>query len=111
MISKEQIAHDLTMVFLNNRYGVEVEGDFNVFSDSSDQVVTGITGIGSVSTKHFPNDNEPNFTKIKTGEKGLFGFEKTKMVQSGYLSDDIMKSMIVEYYQVYTHFFNLINLL
>lgn len=31
MISNEQIAHDLVMVYLNNKYGVDVIGDFDVW--------------------------------------------------------------------------------
>jgi len=30
MESKQQIAHELTMIYMNNRYGVTISGDFHV---------------------------------------------------------------------------------
>lgn len=104
MISKEQIAHDLTMVYLSNRYGVDVRGDFKVDSSSNDQNITGVNGSGSVETYHIPNVKDPQLIKVGTGEKMFLGFEKKKIVQSGYLVDDIFCNMIGEYYLAYTHF-------
>ena len=46
MISKEQIAHDLTIVYLNNRYGIDVGGHISVFDGD---------GHGDVSTEKFPD--------------------------------------------------------
>ena len=67
MISKEQLAHDLTMVYLNNRYGIDVDGHFS----SSDG-----DGSGSVDTTKFPSAFEIKYKKVGTGERGFLGFEK-----------------------------------
>lgn len=104
MISKEQIAHDLTMVYLNNRYGVDVTGDFNVSSLDSE-----VSGYGSVETSRFPSANEPNIIKVGTGERGFLGIEKKKKVHRGYLVDDIFKGMIEDYYNAYSNFLKLLK--
>ena len=88
MISKEQIAHDLTMVYLSNRYGVYVEGDFSV-SDGH--------GSGNVRTMKFPHTSEIKYKKVGTGEKGFLGLEKKIKVEDGYHSDDIIDELISEY--------------
>jgi len=54
LIYKEQIAHDLAVGYITNRYGVDVSGDFSVYSLGDD-----ITGSGSVKTEHLPDVNEP----------------------------------------------------
>ena len=69
MISKEQIAHDLAIVYMKNRYGINVTGDF---------YISGASGSGTVKTERFPDASEPEYTKVKTGEKGLFGLERKK---------------------------------
>ncbi|MFR3729216.1 hypothetical protein [Lacrimispora sp.] len=109
MISREQIAHDLTMVYLNNKYGIDVTGDFNMYSNSSDDTVNSSSGYGSVITNHFPNVKQPKYKKIGTGEKGFLGIEKKKKVPSGYLVDDIFNSMIDDYGLAYTHFLELLK--
>ena len=109
MISKEQIAHELTMVYLSNRYGVDVKGDFIVNSSSSDQNITGVIGSGSVETNHFPKTKDPKFIKVRTGEKGFLGFEKKEMVQSGFLVDDIFSDMVDDYYSAYIRFLKLLE--
>lgn len=92
MISKEQIAHDLTIVYLNNRYGINVSGDFS----SSDG-----DGHGSVDTKKFPAVVEMKYKKIGTGERGFLGIEKKVRVEDGFLADGIIDKLINEYYQTY----------
>ena len=92
MISKEQLAHDLTMVYLNNRYGVKVEGDISV-SDGD--------GSGSVKTKKFPSAFEIKYKRVGTGERGFLGFEKTVRVEDGYEADDIIDELLKEYHQTY----------
>ena len=74
MISKEQIAHDLAIVYMKNRYGINVTGDF---------YISGASGSGTVKTESFPDASEPEYTKVKTGEKGLFGLERKHKVLSG----------------------------
>lgn len=105
MISKEQIAHDLTMVYLCNRYGIDVRGSFCVSGMSGSSV----TGDGEVVTDHFPSVDEPKYVKVKTDEKGIFGIEKTEKVQNGYVVDDIFKAMVEEYHQAYSYFCKLLE--
>lgn len=99
MISKEQIAHDLAMIYMNNRYGVSVSGDF-FLNDGS--------GNGSVATEHFPNISEPQYTKVSTGKKGLFGIEKKEKIQSGCKVDALFIEMTETYFQAYGKFYQLL---
>lgn len=92
MISKEQIAHDLTLVYLNNRYGINVDGSFHV-SDGD--------GSGRIDTERFPPAFEINYAKVGTGERGFLGFEKKVWVKDGYAADGIIDEIIQEYYQTY----------
>ena len=92
MISKEQLAHDLTMVYLNNRYGISVDGYFHV-SDGD--------GSGNIDTKRFPSPFEINYDKVGTGERGFLGFEKKVRVKNGYTADGIIDRIIQEYHQIY----------
>ena len=109
MITKEQIAHDLTMVYLNNKYGVHVEGNFGVTSNSLGKSNVGFSGLGSVDTTHLPNVDEPRYIKVGTGNKGLLGLEKKQKVQSGYLVDNIFANMIKDYYKAYVHFLEMLE--
>ena len=97
MISKEQIAHDLTIVYLNNRYGINVNGSISV-SDGD--------GSGHVSTSKFPDCSEIKYKKIGTGERGFLGIEKKVKVEDGYKCDSIIESMIEEYYQIFSRILN-----
>ena len=47
MESKQQIAHELTMIYMNNRYGVTISGDFHVS-----------TGDGSGNVKQTPSKHQ-----------------------------------------------------
>ena len=93
MVSKEQIAHDLTMVYLSNRYGINVGGTINVSEGS---------GHGQIDTEKFPSVLEVKYRKVGTGERGFLGFEKQVKVEDGYKSDDIIDDLILEYYQIYS---------
>ena len=92
MITKEQLAHELTIVYLNNRYGINVFGDCSV-SDGD--------GSGDVYTERFPCVSEIKYRKVGTGQKGFLGFEKKIKIEDGYAADDIIDSLINEYYQTY----------
>lgn len=105
MISKEQIAHELTIIYLNNRYGIDVCGSFNFLSYDEAKV----NGSGSVETNHFPSANEPKNIKVGTGHKGFLGFEKRTTVQDGYLVDDIFIEMVDNYHNAYSKFLNLLG--
>ena len=100
MISKEQIAHDLTIVYLNNRYGIDVGGYISV-SDGD--------GRGDVSTEKFPDISEINYKKVGTGERGFLGIEKKVKVEDGYKADSIIDDMIEEYYQVFSRILSRLN--
>lgn len=99
MISNEQIAHDLAMVYLSNKYGIDVRGSFHV-SDGD--------GSGDVFTTHMPGTEEKKYKKTGTGEKGFLGIEKKRIVEVGYAVDDLFANMISDYRQAYTHFLNLL---
>ena len=99
MISKEQIAHDLTIIYMKNRYGITVTGDLYISENS---------GTGTIQTEHFPDVAEPEYTKIKTGEKGLFGLERKQKVQSGNKVDPLFAEMVKNYYDAYSHFYGLL---
>ena len=100
MISKEQIAHDLTMVYLINRYGISVNGDFSI-NDGS--------GFGNFHTNHFPDASEPKYVKVGTGQKGFLGLEKKDKVKSGNKVDDLFMEMVSNYNNAYEHFYRLLN--
>ena len=68
MISKEQIAHDLAIVYLTNRYGSEVVGSFDVSGGRES-----VSGYGSVETIRMPDIDEERIVKMKTGNKKSFG--------------------------------------
>ena len=97
MISKEQIAHDLTIVYLNNRYGINVEGYFSRDGD------------GDITTKKFPDIFEIKYKKISTGEKGFLGIEKKVKVEDGYKADGIIDKMIEEYHKVFSRILTRLN--
>ena len=104
MISKEQIAHELTMTYLYNRYGMDVSGTFNVTSYDENRV----SGLGRVETNHIPSTKELKNIKVGTGQKGFFGIEKKTTVQDGYVVDDIFSEMVEEYYRAYSKFLKLL---
>lgn len=95
MISKEQIAHELTMTYMHNRYGVDVSGSFS-------------DGTGSIETNCLPSTQKPKNTKVGTGQKGFLGIEKKIKVQDGYVVDGIFSEMVEEYYRAYSKFLKLL---
>lgn len=95
MISNEQIAHDLTMVYLRNRYGIEMSGSF-------------ASGDGSISSAHFPSVSDPRYIKVGTGEQGFFGREKQKLVRSGNKVDALFSIMVQDYLDAYAYFYRLL---
>ena len=91
MISKEQIAHDLTMIYMRNLYGIDITG--------SDE---------EISTSHLPNIVEPQYEKKGTGKKILFGIEITQDVPMGYKVDNLFSEMTETYFQAYSKFYKLV---
>lgn len=104
MPSKEQLAHDLSLIYLANRYGIDVNGYFSVSGNNGD-----ISGSGDVKTAHLPDVNKVKKTKVGTGEKGFLGIEKKKWVSGGYVVDDIFVSMISDYRKAYLRFIQLLD--
>ena len=99
MVSKEQIAHELTMIYMRNIYGTDITGFFSI-NDGD--------GSGTISTEKFPSIDVPKYKKIGTGEKGLLGFEKKQKIQDGYAVDDLFAEMTETYLQTYSKFYQLI---
>ena len=105
MISKEQIAHDLAMAYVNNRYGAEVTGQFTV--DTWDDKVS---GSGTVGTTRLPDVDEIRTVKVGTGEKYFFGLrERTESVEAGYAVNGVFEEMIRDYYTAYSRFLELLE--
>lgn len=104
-ISKEQIAHDLAMVYVNNRYGAEVTGDFSVGTSGGD-----VTGSGSVETRRLPDTGKVRKIKVPTGEKTFMGLlEKKESVDAGYAVDVVFDEMINDYFDAYLRFLELLD--
>ena len=77
MITKEQVAHDLAIVYLNNRYGITVGGSFDYSC--------GI-GTGSVSTEHAP-------VSVCVGQDGTASINPK--------ADKWLESIYIEYVNAY----------
>lgn len=104
MIDDDQIAHDLAMAYVNNRYGAEVEGEFSVDVSGGD-----VTGFGRVTTERLPDVDEPHMEKVGTGEHYFFGlFEKTTSVASGFEVDGIFTKMVDDYFKAKSKFLELL---
>lgn len=69
-------------VCMRNRCGVSVSGYF-FMNDGTEN--------GSTSTEFLPNVLEPQYVGVGTGEKGFFGREKKKKVQSGSKADNLWR--------------------
>lgn len=105
MLSKEQIAHDLAIAYVNNRHGAEVSGEFSV--DTWDDKVS---GSGKVETSRLPDVDAIRMVKVGTGEKYLFGLrEKTELAAAGYVVNGIFEGMIEDYYTAYSRFLELLE--
>ena len=100
MVSKEQIAHELAMVYMNNKYGINVRGDFYL----NDRA-----GNGTIETDQFPGVSEISWSKVKAGEKGFLGIEKKKKIPSGYQVDPLFSEMVENYYSAYNKFLDLLS--
>lgn len=101
-IPKEMIAHDLTLVYLTNIFGVEVSGTVDVN-------VNGDRVLEDVITDKLPYPEELNYIKQKTGQRGFLGIEKTVKVPNGYKLDGELQSMIRLYYEVYERILSLLQ--
>lgn len=105
-MEKDQIAHDLAMAYVHNRFGAEVSGEFSVYTASDSEV----TGSGTVMTQRFPDVDELRMVKEGTGERYLFGLlEKQRSVESGYKVDQIFEAMIHDYFTAKAKFLDLLD--
>ncbi|MGX5716318.1 hypothetical protein [Arthrobacter sp. MAHUQ-56] len=105
MTTKDQIAHDLAMAYINNRYGADVKGEFSVTTWEKD-----VSGSGQVETERLPDVNQIRKVRVGTGERHLFGLrEKTTWVASGFEVDIVFAKMIEDYYDARERFLALLE--
>ncbi|MDR0481713.1 MAG: hypothetical protein LBH13_00910 [Cellulomonadaceae bacterium] len=115
MPAKEQIAHDLAMVYVVNRHGAAVTGSFEVSSDDD-----GVEGDGSVKTERLPDVGTINYRSEGTGKyetrtggflwnKYEFEVELTVDVPDGRVVDTAFEAMIEDYIAAYARFLHLLG--
>lgn len=105
MIPKEQIAHDLAMAYVHNRYGAEVKGELSVSGTDGD-----VDGSGTVETKRLPDVDKVRKVKVGTGEYMLRGLlEKKQWVEAGFEVDSVFEKMIDDYHLAYERFLSLLE--
>lgn len=114
MIPTEQVAHDLAVAYINNRYGIRVTGEFSISSSKNYEldVVQDVTGEGSVRTEVLPDLHDPELVRVGTGQRHLFGLgpEKTELVPTGkYEIDGVLRSMIDDYHKAYSRILELLD--
>lgn len=108
-MNKDQVAHDLAMAYIHNRYGAEISGEFSISSSKNYDVgaVDDVTGDGKVETHRLPDVFEPETTRVKTGERHFFGIgpAKTAEVPTGeYAVDRVFRRMIEDFDNAYARF-------
>lgn len=96
MMTKEQIAHDLAMVYMYNRYGITVKGDV-------------ARGWGEIETKHFPSSTKFQYEEVELESRDIWGFNKTEKVEKGRKVDAIFQKMAADYQYAYQYFYDLIR--
>lgn len=104
MMTPEQLAHDLAIVYLNNRYGSDVSGEFTVSTFDDD-----VTGSGSVETERLPGVNKVLIEHVPTGEKRFGLFNKTVPVERGYEVDSTFLEIIEDYFLARNRFYELLS--
>lgn len=111
MTTSEQLAHDLAMVYLVNRYSAGVVKDLN--GDSSPFDDGAGTGRGRIDTERLPDVDAQKTTRVGTGEHGRFlfwRFEKRLEVETGeYHVDPIFQLMINDYRKAHARFLQLLT--
>lgn len=107
MISTEQIAHDLAMVYVVNRHRAEVTGQFDVQTSGDREV----TGDGHVETERLPDVDATRTVQVGTGERYFFGlFERTRGVNTGeYHVDPVFREMADDYRKAHARFLELLS--
>lgn len=106
MISNDKIAHDLAMVYLSGRYGIEVSGFLNVHSIDGE-----VSGNGEVSTERLPSVDEIDYIQVPTGEKKFFNLLNVyENKENGFKTDALFSNMIDDYFKAYKKFYDILNL-
>lgn len=100
MLSNEKIAHDLAIVYLSNRYGIDISGGFSL---------TNGDGSGDIETEHLPTTDEIKYKKISTGEEGFLGIEKKTKVEDGFAVDSAFSNIFKDYKRAYAFFLSKIE--
>lgn len=104
-MDNQQIAHDLAVAYINNRFGVDVNGVLTLTTSDGES-----SGTGFVNTMRHPDATVIRTEKVPTGEKYMFGLlEKKTSVESGFLVDSIFEKMIDEYFVAYARFIFLLD--
>ena len=96
MMTKEQIAHDLAMVYMHNRYGITIEGSVS-------------SGWGEIETKHFPSSSKIEYEEVELESRDIWGLNKTEKVEKGRKVDSILQKMYADYQYAYQYFYDLIR--
>jgi hypothetical protein len=104
MVTRDQLAHDLAIVYLNNRYGADVSGRFTVRTLNGE-----VTGSGSVETKRAPEVNKVLIERVPTGEKRFGIFDKTVPIEAGYEVDATFTKIVEDYFLARDRFFDLLH--
>lgn len=104
-MNNDQIAHDLAIAYVNNRYGAEVSGYFSVSTYDGD-----VSGEGSVDTLRLPDVDKVRMIKVGTGERHLFGLrERKELVEAGYEVDEVFKDMLADYRRAFARFLSMLE--
>ena len=96
MASNEHIAHELTMLYLYNRYGTVVGGNFT-------------NGHGSIHTFQFPDAMSSELLDVRTDEVGFLGVRKVEKMPSSSVADEYFKAIVEEYRSVYERILEMLN--
>ena len=98
MASNEHIAHELTMLYLYNRYGAWVSGRFS-------------NGNGSIDNVRFPSviDTEEVTSNVKKGIKEFLGIGNVDERSSEEVARENFGEIIAEYRQAYKLFLEMLN--
>src|SRR5687768_11371600 len=110
----DQIAHDLAIAYINNRYGVEVTGSFSVDSTRNydNDTVREVSGEGDVTTERLPGIFDPHMVSVGTGKRHFFGVgpEKMRMEPTAeFAVDRIFRNMIADYRHAYERFLQVLE--
>lgn len=105
MIDRRQIAHDLALVYVHNRHGADVTGNFEV-STLNDEV----SGEGEVRTRRLDDVGKIRMKKVGTGETHMWGLlEKKRWVEDGFEVDRTFELMLDDYLAAYERFITLLD--